>query len=152
MPAKDREPTVFVVSNRLPVTVRRTDEHYDVTPSSGGLVSAFQGLSQTIKFKWYGWPGLEVPQEDKGLVRDELSKTDSVPVFLKADVAEKHYTGFSSHLPISANPIHNLLTRSQTRFCGHCYIIKCMKFTSPNQIGKRTKKQTNSLLSHSSHT
>jgi hypothetical protein len=101
MPDKDREPTVFVVSNRLPVTIRQSEDgQYDVAPSSGGLVGALHGLSQTTKFKWYGWPGLEVPEQDKDLVKDHLSKRDAVPVFLNTDVADKHYNGFSSCLPI----------------------------------------------------
>jgi trehalose 6-phosphate synthase len=97
MPDEDREPTAFVVSNRLPITIRQSEDgQYDVAPSSGGLVGALHGLSQTPQFKWYGWPGLEVPEQEKGLVKDDLSKRDAVPVFLNTDVADKHYNGFSS--------------------------------------------------------
>ena len=100
MQGKDREPTTFVVSNRLPIAVRQLgDEHYDFAPSSGGLVRALNDLSQSKKFKWYGWPGLEVPEQSKELVRKELSKKDAVPVFLGTDLADRHYNGFSSYLP-----------------------------------------------------
>jgi trehalose 6-phosphate synthase len=100
MLGNDREPTVFVVSNRLPVTVRRSsDGQYNVTPSSGGLVGALHGLSQSTKFSWHGWPGIEVPEQDQELVKRELSKWDAVAVFLAADLADKHYNGFSSHSP-----------------------------------------------------
>jgi trehalose 6-phosphate synthase len=94
---KDSEPTIFVVSNRLPVTVRQSkDAQYEIVPSSGGLVGALHGLSQSTKFKWYGWPGIEVPERDKELVKEELLKNDAVPVFLGTDLANKHYNGFSS--------------------------------------------------------
>ena len=100
MQDKDREPTIFVVSNRLPITVRQSgDEQYDFATSSGGLVGALHGLSQSTKFKWYGWPGLEVPEQDQELVKEELSKRDAVPVFLGNDLADKHYNGFSSYSP-----------------------------------------------------
>jgi len=99
MQDKDSGPTIFVVSNRLPITIRRSEEgQYDVAPSSGGLVGAFHGLSQSTKFKWYGWPGLEVPEQDKSLVKDETSKRDAVPVFLGATIADKHYNGFSNKI------------------------------------------------------
>jgi trehalose 6-phosphate synthase len=97
MLGNDREPTIFVVSNRLPVTVCQTrDGQYNVAPSSGGLVGALHGLTQSTKFRWYGWPGIEVFEQDKELVKRELSKRDAVPVFLGADLADKHYNGFSS--------------------------------------------------------
>jgi trehalose 6-phosphate synthase len=100
MQGKVREPTAFVVSNRLPITVRQSgDGQYDFAPSCGGLVGALHGLSQSTKFKWYGWPGVEVPEQDRELVKEELWRRDAVPVFLGTDLADKHYNGFSSYSP-----------------------------------------------------
>ena len=43
--------TIINVANRLPVTVGKTIEK-----SSGGLVSALEGVSQdTCRIKWLGW-------------------------------------------------------------------------------------------------
>lgn len=90
---------VFVVSNRLPVSVKLLDDGtYDFKVSSGGLVGALQGLSQSVKFKWYGWPGQYVPDRERQFVKDELVKHNAVPVFLEKELAEKHYNGFSSRL------------------------------------------------------
>ena len=100
MQGKDREPSIFVVSNRLPVTIRQSgDGRYDVIPSSGGLVGALHGLSQSTEFKWYGWPGVYVPEQDQEGVKEQLAKSDAVPVFLGTDLADRHYNGFSSHAP-----------------------------------------------------
>jgi hypothetical protein len=113
---KIANPRYLLLSNRLPVTIRHSkDGQYDIAPSSGGLVGALHGLSPSTKFKWYGWPGLEVPEQDKGLVKDELSKRDAVPVFLGATVADKHYNGFSSYSPIVVSSSRRLanLTRRQ---------------------------------------
>jgi trehalose 6-phosphate synthase len=104
MLVNDRELAVLVVSNRLPVTVcRSSDGQYNVAPSSGGLVGALHGLSQSIKFRWYGWPGIEVPEHDQELVKRELSERNAVAVFLGADLADKHYNGFSSRSPTPQN-------------------------------------------------
>jgi hypothetical protein len=102
MPLTVREPAVFVISNRLPVTLERTEDgKYETSSSSGGLVSALRGLSDSTNFFWYGWPGLEVPDEDQERVRKQLAKNKAIPVFLKKELAYKHYNGFSSTLNIS---------------------------------------------------
>jgi hypothetical protein len=52
------EGNVLVISNRLPVTIKRTEDgKYDYTMSSGGLVAALSGLKKSTSFKWFGWPG-----------------------------------------------------------------------------------------------
>ena len=87
-----------LVSNRLPVSVKRDDDgKYQFTPSSGGLVSGVKGLSKETPFTWYGWPGVDIPEEDKQFVREELSeKHNAVPVFLTSELATSYYDGFSS--------------------------------------------------------
>ena len=87
-----------LVSNRLPVSVRHGDDgSYEYTPSSGGLVSGLKGLSKATPFKWYGWPGVEVPKDDQDTVRKELQeKHNAVPVFLDEQLAKSYYDGFSS--------------------------------------------------------
>lgn len=88
---------IFVVSNRLPITVKRTDRgRYDICASSGGLICALEGLVGTTGFSWYGWPGVEVPEDDRDEVQQELRKRNAVPIFLDDGVADKYYNGFSS--------------------------------------------------------
>ena len=54
---------LLLISNRLPITIKRSDEgHYDFSMSSGGLVSGLSGLSKNTQFKWYGWPGTRLPR------------------------------------------------------------------------------------------
>lgn len=92
------EPRLLVISNRLPVTLtRKEDGSYDCQMSSGGLVSGLKGLSKARPFHWFGWAGLEVPDDGKEAVRERLKKDfDASPVFLQDRLAELHYNGFSS--------------------------------------------------------
>jgi trehalose 6-phosphate synthase len=89
---------LLLISNRLPITIKRSDEgKYDFSMSSGGLVSGLSGLSKSTRFQWYGWPGLEVPEDEVPLVKDRLKEDyNAVPIMLDDELADKHYNGFSS--------------------------------------------------------
>lgn len=89
---------LLLVSNRLPITIKRSgDGKYDFSMSSGGLVSGLSGLSKTTTFQWYGWPGLEVPEEEIPEVKQRLKdEYNAVPVFIDDELADRHYNGFSS--------------------------------------------------------
>lgn len=104
MPAAEEKPRLearlLLVSNRLPITIKRsTDGKYDFSMSSGGLVTGLSGLSKSTTFQWYGWPGLEVPGEEaKDLTRRLKDEYGAIPVFVDEELADKHYNGFSSML------------------------------------------------------
>lgn len=89
---------LLLVSNRLPITIKRSDDgSYDFSMSSGGLVSGLSGLSKTTQFQWYGWPGLEVPDaEAKNLTKRLKDEYNAIPVFIDDELADRHYNGFSS--------------------------------------------------------
>lgn len=89
---------LLLVSNRLPITIKRSDEgKYDFSMSSGGLVSGLSGLSKSTTFQWYGWPGLEVPENEISTLKDRLKEDyNAVPIMLEDELADRHYNGFSS--------------------------------------------------------
>lgn len=96
--ANTNEARLLLVSNRLPITIKRSEDgKYDFSMSSGGLVSGLSGLSKSTTFQWYGWPGLEVPEEEVPHVKDRLkNEYGAVPVFIDDELADRHYNGFSS--------------------------------------------------------
>lgn len=99
MASSDFEGRLIIASNRLPVSVKcKGDGTYDFTPSSGGLVTGLSGLAKSgVQYLWYGWPGMEIPQNDIPQVTGELlGKHDTVPVLLDRETAEQYYDGFSS--------------------------------------------------------
>ncbi|KAJ4375836.1 Trehalose-6-P synthase/phosphatase complex synthase subunit [Neocucurbitaria cava] len=93
-----QEGRLLLVSNRLPITIKRSDEgKYEMSMSSGGLVSGLSGLSKTTTFQWYGWPGLEVPEDEVSDLKDQLKKEyNAVPIMLDDELADRHYNGFSN--------------------------------------------------------
>jgi trehalose 6-phosphate synthase len=94
---------LLLVSNRLPITINRSEDgHYDLKLSSGGLVTGLSGLSKTTTFQWYGWPGLEIPEEEIGSLRKTLREDyGAIPIMLNDELADKHYNGFSSKTYLS---------------------------------------------------
>lgn len=68
--------------------------------SSGGLVTGLSGLAKSTTFQWYGWPGLEVPEDEVATVKTRLKEEyGATPVFIDDQLADRHYNGFSSALP-----------------------------------------------------
>ncbi|KZF21875.1 glycosyltransferase family 20 protein [Xylona heveae TC161] len=94
------ESRLLLVSNRLPITIKRSDDgSYDFSMSSGGLVSGLSGLSKATTFQWYGWPGLEVPVDEEQHVRNRLlEEYNAIPVFIDDELADLHYNGFSNSI------------------------------------------------------
>jgi trehalose 6-phosphate synthase len=94
------EGKVLVVSNRLPVTINReSDGSYDYSMSSGGLVTALQGLKKSTEFQWLGWPGMELPEDEQERVnKDLMEKFKCTAIFLSDNIADLHYNGFSNSI------------------------------------------------------
>ncbi|CZR57616.1 probable TPS1-alpha,alpha-trehalose-phosphate synthase, 56 KD subunit [Phialocephala subalpina] len=104
MPSLEQDPKpqgrLLLVSNRLPITIKRSDDgSYSFSMSSGGLVTGLSGLAKSTTFQWYGWPGLEVPEAEAGPLIKQLSdEYGAVPVFVDDELADRHYNGFSNSI------------------------------------------------------
>src|SRR3954447_26743518 len=95
LPTLNTDSNLLLVSNRLPITIRRSDDgNYNFSMSSGGLASGLSGLSKSTSFHWYGWPCLEVLEADIPHVKQRLK--DEYPIFIDDELAGRHYNGFSS--------------------------------------------------------
>lgn len=99
MPIRQEESRLLLVSNRVPVTIKREGTGYKLDKSSGGLVTVLQDLMKTTPFEWIGWPGVEIPQQDQ----EQIAKTCQdqyrcKPVFIDDGTADEYYNGFSNGL------------------------------------------------------
>ncbi len=85
--------SLTIVSNRLPVTVGET-----VEKSSGGLVSALEGLGNKFEIRWIGWAGgvVEDPEKKKEIASELKDRFDFTPIFLSEREVKDYYNGFSN--------------------------------------------------------
>ena len=93
--------TLLVVSNRLPFTVSSRDNKLVFHSSPGGLVSGLTAYLEWARqdpsrtdYLWVGWPGIEVEEGSRELLRTKAAKQKASPVFLDADTMKKFYQGF----------------------------------------------------------
>lgn len=96
---KLRSERLVIVSNRLPVTIDKSDEGYRVEPSSGGLVTALRPIIRQHNGCWVGWTGTDYQPEIAELLASGLqSDCALVPVFLTPDERAGFYCGFCNEI------------------------------------------------------
>ncbi|MBN2417013.1 bifunctional alpha,alpha-trehalose-phosphate synthase (UDP-forming)/trehalose-phosphatase [bacterium] len=83
---------IICISNRLPIKIE--DE---ISPTSGGLVSALRGVKGSYDMAWIGWA--EITSSE--MSRDEIAALiqenfNYHPVFLSPREVEEYYFGFSN--------------------------------------------------------
>lgn len=91
----------IIVSNRLPVSVKKTDRGIELYPSSGGLATAMSSYASKKNNLWIGWPGIVsdgLTEKDKRTITRELAKYNCAPVFLNKKQHEDYYNGYSNSI------------------------------------------------------
>ena len=86
-----------IVSNRLPLSLEKTDDGYRAAPSAGGLVRALQPILRKGGGRWIGWSGASGLEGKDAL--QEASETlgfELCPVPLQEEEIENYYRGFSN--------------------------------------------------------
>jgi len=92
-------PNLVIVSNRLPVSVKKTDGRLEIFPSTGGLATGLSGYTKQHGTKWIGWPGIpneDLTEADKLQITRELKKYRCYPLFLTKKQIENFYNGYSN--------------------------------------------------------
>ncbi len=85
---------LILVSNRLPVTVRRQGTQKTLIHSAGGLVSGLEPMHQHGDGLWIG--NMEAPEAAR--FADELRRKRLCPVLLGKEDAQRHYEGYSNRV------------------------------------------------------
>ena len=88
--------TLILVSNRLPVTVRRIGNRLDVQPNPGGVAAGLASFHRELQARWFGWPGSLAPGESKQVTARLEKEFDCIPVVLPHTLARLYYAGFSN--------------------------------------------------------
>jgi trehalose 6-phosphate synthase/phosphatase len=93
-------PQVIIVSNRLPISVKKENNKLTYSTSLGGVAT---GLSSYVTNKsgnlWIGWPGInsdDLTSKDKIAITKHLTKKGYVPVFLSKNQVDNFYNGYSN--------------------------------------------------------
>ena len=96
---KDNMSSLTIVSNRLPVTVKKVDDELVFESSSGGLATAMSGIeAETVT--WIGWPGIasdDLTAAERAKITRELKKHHCLPVFLSQSDIELFYEGYANN-------------------------------------------------------
>jgi len=89
---------LLVVSNRLPLTLRRVGDCFRGEPSSGGLATALEPVLRRSGGLWIGWPGeAEGPEAEKrSTLRRWEREHGYVGVELPRDLARRYYHGLAN--------------------------------------------------------
>ncbi len=90
---------LIIVSNRLPVSVKKVDGKLEFYPSAGGLATGLSSYTTSGHNKWIGWPGVaseDVSDQEKHDITVELKKHNCYPVFLSKKQLDDYYNGYSN--------------------------------------------------------
>jgi trehalose 6-phosphate synthase/phosphatase len=91
---------LIVVSNRLPLTLRKGDDgQWTTERSSGGLASAMNPILHRTGGEWVGWPGAggeDDKEERESILQDWAQKERYFAVELSPDIATGFYEGYSN--------------------------------------------------------
>ena len=89
---------LVIVSNRLPVSIKKEAEGNHFQPSIGGLatgISDFLNTQQDMDALWVGWPGATIEKNKQKKVQEQLARDFRChPVFLSESQMDKFYYGF----------------------------------------------------------
>lgn len=106
---------VIIVSNRLPVSVKKQDGQLEFYPSLGGLATGLASYVKDRRNTWIGWPGIasdDLTDADKQTIVRELAKSHCSPVFLNQKQIDDFYNGFSNSVLWPA--FHTMAKRGKT--------------------------------------
>ncbi|MBN2370791.1 MAG: bifunctional alpha,alpha-trehalose-phosphate synthase (UDP-forming)/trehalose-phosphatase [Vicinamibacteria bacterium] len=90
---------LIVVSNRLPMTLRRTRDGWRAERSTGGLATAMMPVMRRNNGLWVGWPGETPPAVDarRQELLDRWARRERlIAVDLAPEVARGFYEGFAN--------------------------------------------------------
>lgn len=90
---------LVVVSNRLPVTIRRTPEGLTLAESVGGVATGLRGLQESRGGSWIGWPGQpgdQLSAAERADLERRLEELHCVPVHLTRAEVRGFYQKYSN--------------------------------------------------------
>ena len=108
-----KEKRWIIVSNRLPFSWE--EESKSFVRSSGGLITAIEGIQNDNKKIWCGIAPSEMKQSQFLKLQNGNQKITFEPIFIESDQYDAYYNGFSNSVlwPLLHYEIQNLNLRTQ---------------------------------------
>lgn len=136
-------PNVVIVSNRLPVSVKKVDGKLEFSNSIGGLATGLASVTTAGKSMWIGWPGItdeELTAADKEAIRTRLLKENCYPVFLRKKIVEEYYNEYSNRilwplfheLPVNIKP--NKQIWEAYKKANQLFAAEVVRLASPSSV------------------
>lgn len=92
---------IIIISNRLPVTVKKSGKHLEYIDSIGGLSTGLKKYHEEADSVWVGWPGIAdedlTSREKRSIEKTLKEKYNCLPIFLTQDEVNKYYFGFCNN-------------------------------------------------------
>ncbi|MFX1465917.1 MAG: bifunctional alpha,alpha-trehalose-phosphate synthase (UDP-forming)/trehalose-phosphatase [Promethearchaeota archaeon] len=87
---------LLIVSNRLPISIKKTENKLDFKRSVGGLATGLSSFYKSYESLWIGWPGitLEDIEGKENEVNVRLKSEGFYPVYISQQDIENYYEGF----------------------------------------------------------
>ncbi|MGB0837368.1 MAG: bifunctional alpha,alpha-trehalose-phosphate synthase (UDP-forming)/trehalose-phosphatase [Flavobacteriaceae bacterium] len=92
-------PKNIIVSNRLPVQIEKTDDNFEIHPSSGGLATGLKSVHGEGNSIWIGWPGIKeeaLDETEKKIIGKRLHEKGFEAVHLNTQEMDDFYYGLSN--------------------------------------------------------
>lgn len=92
---------LLIVSNRLPISVKKTQHGLEFFHSAGGLATGVFDLNKKINSIWIGWPGISsdaLSDDEKMQIKDELKRHNCYPIFLTQSQIDLYYNGYGNRI------------------------------------------------------
>lgn len=92
---------MIIVSNRLPISVKKINGKLEFDRSIGGLATGLASYTKNPRNKWIGWPGItaeDLTAAEREKINAELAKHNCYAVFLSRKDVEEFYNGYSNEV------------------------------------------------------
>ncbi|MDB5183281.1 MAG: hypothetical protein JWO47_1065 [Candidatus Saccharibacteria bacterium] len=99
---------LIIVSNRLPLSVKKENGALEFYPSAGGLATGLASYASNKKNRWIGWIGMpsdDLTEREKRTIFRKMKAANCYPIFLTHDQIDGFYNGYSNDVlwPIMHN-------------------------------------------------
>ena len=90
---------LYIISNRLPLKVRKSEKDFVYERSEGGLATGLGSLQDFTDRHWIGWPGIfSEDEQEKTEIRSAMLKEKFHPVFISEEQIQNYYEGYSNSM------------------------------------------------------